>query len=120
MIYQDQQFKKTPTDYVSELAVILENLINQQEVDIQELDSYSCSRGYNTDFSRFAEPDDEDWDECEEYQAKAEKLHSCIEQDGWGEYLPIKDTRWWNEYLNNTPAYQRVQGLVLGLLENEF
>ena len=110
MIYENEQFKATPVDFVKALQDLLTEEIAKVEVDYDALESYEYS----------ANPYECDYDEDEAYRFQLEQFTQYVEADGWGEYLPIKGTRWWNEYINNTPAYQRVQQLVLNLLVKEF
>ena len=41
---------------------MLDDFIQEQVIEVQELDSYRCHK-HSQNFARFAEPDDEDWDE---------------------------------------------------------
>jgi len=69
---------------------MLIDFIQEQDVDVQELDSYTCHRN-NQNFARFAEPDDEDWDEREEWNAKCRMAVDKINDDGLWEWTNVPD-----------------------------
>lgn len=101
---------KTPADFLQKLDEVLEAAVLDMEIDYYELESFEYD----------INPCECYWDEDEEYRAKLEKLIEFIEADGWGEYLAINKTKWYREYLNETPAYERVQNLIIKLLINKF
>ena len=69
---------------------MLDDFIQEQVIEVQELDSYRCHR-CNQNFARFAEPDDEDWDENEEWNAQCEQAIRKIKDDGLWEMTNIPD-----------------------------
>ena len=69
---------------------MLIDFIQEQVVDVQELDSYRCHK-HKQDFARFAEPDDEDWDEKEEWNAKCRMAVDKINDDGLWEWTNVPD-----------------------------
>lgn len=69
---------------------MLEEFINNQVIDVQELESYHCHR-HNQNFARFAEPDDEDWNVDEEWNAQCEQAIQKIKDDGLWEWTNIPD-----------------------------
>lgn len=69
---------------------MLDDFINEQVVDVQELDSYRCHK-HNQGFDRFAEPDDEDWDENEEWNEKCRQSIEKIKADGLWEWTNVPD-----------------------------
>lgn len=66
------------------------DFIDDQEIEVSELESYRCF-SHNQDFARFAEPDDEDWDEDEEYNEMCSQAIRLIQYDGLSEYTNISD-----------------------------
>lgn len=70
----------------------IENYISKQEVDVRELDSYRNYGHPNQNFDRFAEPDDERWDEDEEYAKQCEMAIDCIKEDGVNEILGFPES----------------------------
>lgn len=110
MIYEKNEFKATPVDFIKALQDMLTEEIAKIEVDYDALESFEYSKN----------PYECNYDEDEAYRFQLEQFTQYVEADGWGEYLPIEDTRWFKEYKNNTKVYQRVQQLILNLLENEF
>lgn len=69
---------------------LLDDFINEQVVDVQNLDSYRCHK-HSQDFARFAEPDDEDWDENEEWNEKCKQAIEKIKDDGVWEWTNVPD-----------------------------
>lgn len=69
---------------------MLDDFINEQEVDVQGLKSYRCHK-HNQGFDRFAEPDDEDWDENEEWNEKCRQAIEKIKVDGLWEWTNVPD-----------------------------
>lgn len=61
--------------------------INNLYIDVETLDSYSCRR-HSQSFDRFREPDDVDWDDEEEWEAKREmcleSIRESAEKEKWG------------------------------------
>ena len=82
---------------------MLDDFINNQSIDVEELDSYKRYR-HNQNFARFAEPDDEDWDENEEWNKKCEQAIEKINQDGLWEWTNVPD-----QYTNEAIEYIRKQ-----------
>lgn len=78
---------------------MLDDFIQEQVIDVQELDSYRCHK-HNQNFARFAEPDDEDWDENEEWNAQCEQAIRKIQDDGLWEMTNIPD-----QYQNEAIEY---------------
>lgn len=70
---------------------MLDDFIQEQVIEVQELDSYRCHK-HNQGFDRFAEPDDEDWDEDEEWNAQCEQAIKKIEDDGLWEMTNVPDS----------------------------
>ncbi|MDR2901862.1 MAG: hypothetical protein LBU87_01970 [Lactobacillales bacterium] len=58
------------------------------------------------------------YDEDKYYELQKTKAYDSITADGWGEYLPIKGTKWWDEYISNSRTYRRVQSHIRLLFEN--
>jgi hypothetical protein len=63
-------------------AKILEH-IEAIDIDVRELASYRNYGHPDQNYARFAEPDDEDWDEEEEWRAKLDEFievlqHGCL------------------------------------------
>ena len=69
---------------------MLIDFIQEQVVDVQELDSYRCHK-HKQDFARFAEPDDEYWDEKEEWNAKCRMAVDKTNDDGLWEWTNVPD-----------------------------
>lgn len=69
---------------------MLDDFIQEQVIDVEGLDSYRCHK-HNQNFDRFAEPDDEDWDEQEEWNAQCEQAIEKIKCDGLWEWTDIPD-----------------------------
>lgn len=69
----------------------LKEFINNQVVDVTELDSYVNNGHPDQNFSRFHEPDDEDWDTDEEQEKKGEMAIEKIQGDGLWEWTGIDD-----------------------------
>ena len=69
---------------------MLDDFINEQVIEVQELPSYRCHK-HNQGFDRFAEPDDEDWDEKEEWNEQCEQAIDKIKVDGLWEMTNIPD-----------------------------
>ena len=69
---------------------MLDEFIDNQSIDVEELNSYSC-KSHNQGFDRFRLPDDIDWDEDEEYNAQCEQAIKKIEEDGLWEWTDIPD-----------------------------
>ena len=69
---------------------MLDDFIQDQTIEVEELNSYRCHK-HNQNFARFAEPDDEDWDENEEWNAKCKEAISKIKCDGLWECTDIPD-----------------------------
>lgn len=75
-----------------EIQKQLEEYIPQIEVEVTELDSYKYSPAvYSWQSSSCCGPEEEYWDEDEEYQAQVEKLIEYIEADGLCEYITVSD-----------------------------
>lgn len=70
----------------------IDDYIDSIDVDIEELSSYRLHRGKRYDESRFADPDEEEWDEDEEYEEKLQQAYANIISDGVFETLGIEDT----------------------------
>ena len=69
---------------------MLDDFIQDQTIDVEDLDSYTCHK-HNQNFARFAEPDDEDWDENEEWNEKCRQAISKIKADGLWEWTNVPD-----------------------------
>ena len=69
---------------------MIDDFISEQVIEVQELDSYRRHR-HNQNFARFAEPDDEDWDEDEEWNAQCEQALRKIKDDGLWEMTNVPD-----------------------------
>lgn len=69
---------------------LLDDYINDQVVDVESLDSYRCHK-HNQNFDRFAEPDDEDWDEKEEWNSMCDQAIENIKCDGLWECTNVPD-----------------------------
>lgn len=126
MIYNEGRFESTPVDFIKGLEDLLNQAIADTEIDVTELDSYECHR-HSQGYDRFAEPDDEDWDENEEFEKKVEELKDLINCDGWGEHLPVMKSEKWKYICMNSETdehckkvYARVQRIVMNILEKEF
>jgi hypothetical protein len=65
--------------------------IDDIEIDLWALDSYRNYGHPDQNFARFAEPDDEDWDEQEEWEKKIDQFKYYIEADGVFEYIKGSD-----------------------------
>lgn len=67
--------------------------IDNMEIDVEDLDSYSYSSPSYSWVSSNPEPASEEWDEDEEYQAKIEWLINAVEKhhDHLGEYVDMTD-----------------------------
>jgi hypothetical protein len=61
--------------------------IDNMEVDVWALDSYRNYGHPDQNFARFAEPDDEDWDEQEEWEKKIDQFKDYVESDGIFNYI---------------------------------
>lgn len=77
-------------------------------VDVQSLETYKNYGHPPQNFARFAEPDDEEWDEDEYYAAQLRQAIEYINADGLFEYTNITE--------DEEPIYQPK---VLEWLENE-
>lgn len=55
-----------------------------------------------------------EFDDEEMWLKQAQMALDCLEADGWYDFIYPEDdnNRWYNEYLNRTPAYQRVQEIA--------
>lgn len=73
-----------------EYRQMIDDFIQEQEIDVQELNSYHCYKD-NQGFDRFAEPDDEDWDVNEEWNAQCEQAIKKIKDDGLWEMTNVPD-----------------------------
>ena len=69
---------------------MLDDFVQEQVIDVESLDSYTC-RKHSQDFARFAEPDDEDWDENEEWNEKCRQAIDKIKADGLWEWTNVPD-----------------------------
>lgn len=70
----------------------IEEYIDNIEVEVEQLSSYRLRKGKRYDDARFAEPDEEYWDEDEEYEAAVNQAYANIKQDGVFETLGIEET----------------------------
>lgn len=70
----------------------IEDYIDNIEVEVEELSSYRLHTGKRYDDARFAEPDEECWDEDEEYEVAVNQAYANIKQDGVFETLGIEET----------------------------
>lgn len=69
----------------------IRDFVNKQEIDVTELSSY-VNRGHPPqDYARFPDPDDEEWDEYEEWEEMGDQAIEKIKSDGLWEYTHIKD-----------------------------
>lgn len=67
--------------------------INNMEIDVEDLDSYSYSSPSYSWVSSSPEPASDDWDEDEEFQAKVQILIDDVEKHfgHLGEYVDMTD-----------------------------
>ena len=68
----------------------LREFIDEQCVDVQYLDSYSFTEGM-AGSARLYDPDEEDWDEEEEYEEQCKQSIEKIKYDGLWECTGIDD-----------------------------
>lgn len=75
--------------------------INNMEIDVEDLDSYSYSAPSYSWVSSSPAPASEDWDYNEEFQAKVEWLVDAIENrgDNFGDYVPMTQDEIWDDDL---------------------
>lgn len=57
------------------------------DIDYVDLETYQFIPGCHQNMSRFAEPDEEDWDEDEEHYVRLERAIESIEADGLENYV---------------------------------
>lgn len=90
----EEEFKTSVKDVEKDvdLRKKIDDYIDNIDVDIEELSSYRLHRGKRYDESRFADPDEEEWDEDEEYEEKLQQAYANIISDGVFETLGIEDT----------------------------
>ena len=70
----------------------LMNMVEQTEVDVEELDSYSYDGNpYGLEYPLNRGSGCGDWDEDEEMVAKIQWVIDCIQEDGIGEWVSIGD-----------------------------
>ena len=68
----------------------IKEFVDEQCVDVQYLDSYVYTQGI-AGSARLYDPDEEDWDEAEEYNQQCSMAIEKIKADGLWEYTGISD-----------------------------
>ena len=121
MYLKNNVLKKSPSDFIKALHDILEKTIYNMYIDYDSIVNKRYDNNpYCVDECRIGSSGEWIYDEDEVYNRQLDRLKVCIESDGWGEYLPIEGTRWFDECVKNTKAYNRVQDLILKILYNDF
>lgn len=79
--------------YFDYLEDYLQDFVADWDYDISELESYECT-SYAQDFARFAEPDDEVYDEDELFLAQAREVYDSVKCDGFWNVFKELPERW--------------------------
>jgi hypothetical protein len=90
-------------------AKILEH-IEAIDIDVRELASYRNYGHPDQNYARFAEPDDEDWDEEEEWRAKIDDFIETLQQgynltDEVTDLMTDEEFAEYDETLENAKAF---------------
>ena len=72
-------------------AMVQQWIDSEIEVDVSELPSYTYSPARTWDYKFNPEPEESDWDEDEEIEAKTIEAIKYIEADGLYQYIDISE-----------------------------
>lgn len=75
------------TDIFYDLKKQILEFIWSIDIDYIDLETYKFIPGCHQNMARFAEPDEEDWDEDEEHYVRLEQVIESIEADGLENYV---------------------------------
>ena len=106
--------------YFDYLEDYLSDFISDWDYDVSELESYKCTR-WAQNFARFAEPDDEVYDEDELFVAQAREVYKSVKCDGFWNVFKSFPVRW-QELLNDDSEradkiLNRVNQIILNIIE---
>lgn len=114
--------------YFDYLEDYLNDFISDWDYDISKLESYKCTR-HAQNFARFAEPDDEVYDEDELFVAQAREVYDAIKCDGFWNVFKSFPVRWlellgvrWQELLDDDSEraekiLNRANQVILNIIE---